>query len=191
MNAVLHDKSEKLIDYMNISLKNGEVTSSIAEIAFNARLKHLLFFYPEIISPQGTLDSISKELISSLQTDQVEVDKIFIKYDNYDSFPTIHYSYGDNKKVIMGARHLNSQIFDYITTTNAGRGLPISLFNFSFKIMETPVVGLVVTLIFATRYDALFSMLPAEVTFNDYIFNMFNNFFLADFRTSYLSFLLT
>lgn len=57
--------------------------------------------------------------------------------------------------------NLNNHIFDYVTVTSSLKSIPQAALNFPLQIFQTQTVGSPTTILFKTRYNSLFSILPA------------------------------
>lgn len=79
-----------------------------------------------------------------------------MKYGNYDNFVTKEYTYGTSKIVMSQIIKLNNHIFDYITVTSALSSIPVPALNFTLQILQVPAPVTGTTIIFKTRYNALF-----------------------------------
>lgn len=98
--------------------------------------------------------------IDHLQKSEISLDESYLKYGTYDSLITKEYTYGTSKIVMSQNIKLNNHIFDYITVTSSLASLPVSDLNFNLQIMTVPSPTTGTTIMFKSRYNAIFEIIP-------------------------------
>jgi hypothetical protein len=154
--VVLHNGSTKTNDYATIASRQMEVIGHVCEVAFHGRLKHMTVFYASDLPPLSYINDNLAKSIEYLQKSEIALDETYLKYGNYDNLVTKEYTYGTSKIVMSQIIKLNNHIFDYITVTSALSSIPVPALNFTLQILQVPAPVTGTTIIFKTRYNALF-----------------------------------
>jgi hypothetical protein len=177
---LLHRNQGYIQDYLDITRTNGEVLGDTCQAAVLARLEQVALFFPANVPAYAEVDYNLNTSVTVLQTGQIKVDGIFLRYGSYDSLPTLEYTRGSNLVVTSTALNLNSHIFDFVTVGASMKSLPQSAFNFSLQIMSTTNVTSPVIILFKLRYNSLFQILPTEKTFIATFTALFDSLFATE-----------
>lgn len=158
--TVIHVGSNEVKDYSTIVSRQKEVIGHVSEVAFHGRLKHMTVFYSSDLPSLEYIKQRLSQWIDHLQKSEISLDESFLKYGTYDSLITKEYTYGTSKIVMSQNIKLNNHIFDYITVTSSLASLPVSDLNFNLQIMTVPSPTTVTTIMFKSRYNAIFEIIP-------------------------------
>jgi hypothetical protein len=138
-----------------------------------------LYYSTELPSYTDISNNLSLA-IDSTQQGEISVDSIYLNYGSFNSLSTKQYTYGSTKIVSYFDINLNNHVFDYVTVTSSLKSLPQAALNFPLQIFQTQTVAAPTTILFKTRYNALFSILPAQATFKAQYIQIFTDLFNSE-----------